>query len=220
MSISDDYHIYYEENRLWETTNWLGVNIQKNPCDLLIIQELIFNIKPDLIIETGSNKGGSALFFASLCELIGHGNVISVDINLENVQFEEIDKNTFGERIKFISGKSVDPKTVISVFKEIVMNGYEKIIVFLDSWHSEDYVYEEIEIYKHFVSENSYLVVEDTHIFNPIVWKHKDLGPGRAVERFLLENKNFIQDRKCERLSFTFNPGGFLLKTSNSIREK
>ena len=80
--ISDEFHIHYEENRLWEHTHWLGVPIWKNPCDLLILQELIHKVRPEIIVETGTKFGGSALFFASIFELMGsNGKVITIDID-------------------------------------------------------------------------------------------------------------------------------------------
>lgn len=206
MAISDQYHIHYEEKRLWEGTRWLGVNIQKNPCDMVIMQELIFKIKPSLIIETGTSSGGSALFFASILELIGNGQVISVDKNLEKVSFDYVDSLMCGKRITFLTGESIDPHIISSIEKYI--DG--PVIVFLDSWHSEEYVAKELEIYSKFVTVDSYIVVEDTHIGNPIKWKYKDLGPKAAVDSFLANNSKFVIDHECEKLLFTFNPSGYL----------
>ena len=205
--LSDPYHIYYEENRLWENTYWLGINIQKCPTDLLIMQELICDIRPDLIIETGTRAGGSALFFASICELLDHGQVISVDKTLENVNFEAIDSFPCGERIEFILGESIDKKVIEHISSRVDGN---TVMVFLDSWHSEEYVFAELNEYRKFVTPGSLIVVEDTHINNPVKWKHEDKGPAMAVERFLIENHNFAADYNCEKLIFTFCPGGFL----------
>jgi len=208
MAISDAYHIRYEENRLWEKTSWLGVNIQKNPCDLLVMQELIFQVKPDLIIETGARAGGSALFFASILNLIGYGEVISVDKTLEHVDFAQVDDHHFAWRIQFLTGESIS-SSVLSAVRERVPK-CDKVMVFLDSWHSEKYVAAELDAYKGFVTPGSYMIVEDTHINNPVTWKHKDRGPAAAVEAFLIENHNFATDYTCEKLVFTFNPGGYL----------
>jgi len=206
MSISDEYHIHYEENRLWEKTNWLGVNFQKFPNDAIIIQELITKTRPNFIIETGSRYGGSALFFASICELIGNGQVFSIDKTLENVQFEIIDSLPCGQRISFLSGESVDPYVINSIKREL--NG--SVIIFLDSWHTEEYVSQEIKAYSDMVTVGSYLIVEDTHIFHPVPWIYKDLGPMEAVKKFMKNNDEFIADKECEKLGMTANPDGWL----------
>jgi len=212
MGISDDYHIWYEENRIWETTKWLGVPIWKLPNDMLIMQELITNVRPDFLIETGTAHGGSAVFYASIFQLLDHGKVITVDIesNKHNWNWYNTSENVLS-RIKFIIGSSIDIKT-IEIVNSIV--GNKKCLVVLDSWHSYDHVLEEMRLYSHFVSTGSYLIVEDTHINNPIKWKYGK-GPYEAVEDFLKIDNSFEVDKNCERLGCTFNPGGYLLKKEN-----
>jgi len=206
MSVSDEYHIYYEENRLWEHTYWLGVNVQKNPCDLVIIQELITKVRPDFIVETGTRYGGSALFFASICELIGNGQVISIDKDSSNLKSDIIDTIPTSERITFLTGESVDPNIVKTVEEKLEGS----VMVLLDSWHSEDYVLKELSIYSRMVTTGSYLIVEDTHVWNPVPWAYKDLGPMEALKTFMKDNTEFEADKKCEKLEFTFNPDGYL----------
>jgi cephalosporin hydroxylase len=206
--ISDEFHIHYEENRLWEHTHWLGVPIWKNPCDLLILQELIHKVRPEIIVETGTKFGGSALFFASIFELMGsNGKVITIDID------PRVSKEYYGvssnirNRIISHRANSLD-EAVVSLIHEHTVG--RKTMVVLDSWHSEEHVYAELEAYHSVVDVGSYLVVEDTHINNPIKWRHINRGPGAAVERFLIEHPNFEVDRDCEKLMWTFCPGGFI----------
>lgn len=197
--LSDDFHIYYEKKRLWETTKWLGVPIWKLPFDAFVIQELICESKPDYIIETGTGFGGSALFYASIQDMIKYGRVISVDVE-NKVNFKH-------KRIKFLTGSSIDKPINNQIYRIVKTNNN---MVILDSWHTKEHVLKEIELYAHFVGLNNYLIIEDTHTNgNPIKWKWGD-GPMEAVKEFLKSNKNFIIDKHCERLGMTFNPNGYL----------
>ena len=207
--VSDEYHIHYEENKLWKKTKWLGVPIWKNPCDLLILQELIYEIKPDYIIETGTSFGGSAYFFATVLDMMGHGHVLTIDTDDSKFRLKNLRQNA-RNRVTHLIGNSTDKWIVDQVRKECA--GLKNIVI-LDSWHSEEHVYKELEVYHKFVPVDSYLIVEDTHIGNPIWWRHENRGPGAAVERFLIEHSNFERDYECEKLIFTFNPGGFLKRT-------
>lgn len=182
--------------------NWLGVRTKKCPLDLWIYQEIIFETKPDIIIETGTANGGSALFMAGVLDQIGNGKIITVDIE-ERMKFQH-------PRIKFILGSSTNDKTVENIKSFILPS--EKIMVILDSDHGKDHVLKEMEIYSKLVSNGMYLIVEDTNINgHPI---QSDFGPGpmEALEDFLKLNNNFSIDRKRERLLITNNPKGFLQK--------
>jgi len=205
-TISDEYHIYYEKNRLWEHTYWLGVNVQKNPCDMIIIQELITRIRPDLIVETGTRHGGSSLFFASICELIGNGEVISIDNDPTNLKLDAIKSFPQSKRITYLTGESTNPDIVARVKERVG----KSVMVLLDSWHSEKYVLQELQAYSNMVTIGSYLIVEDTHIWNPAPWAYEDLGPMAALKTFMKDNTKFVSDKDCEKLHFTFNPDGYL----------
>lgn len=210
--VSDDFHVFFEQNRLWEHCSWLGVPVYKNPCDMVIFQEIIYKIQPDLIIETGTGKGGSSLFFATIMESIGmsKGRVISIDVSAEHSFFKRtMASSRIISRIRLINGESIDPE-VVKIVKNIVdFKPSQKVLVVLDSWHEKSYVLKELEIYSKFVSLFSYLVVEDTHIHNPVSWEYAG-GPKEAVDEFLLNNESFVIDQACEKLVFTFNPGGWL----------
>lgn len=211
--ISDKFHTYYEDNRLWENTTWLGVPSWKLPFDAWIIQELIWKVKPDLIIETGTGKAGSAVFYSSIMYCMGiNGYVVTVDVERADRQLlQEIPFHLY-RKIAFYTGDSTDPD-IVKEIKNSWVAAARRVIVLLDSWHSEEHVLKELEMYSDFVTVGSYLVVEDTHVGpppgNPVIWKYAG-GPGSAVKKFLEKSDNFCVDESCEKLVFTFNPGGYL----------
>ena len=191
--IKDFHDLYYESSCIggtWKNTNWLGVPIQKCPLDCWIYQELLFDIKPDIIIETGTKVGGSALFFASILDLIGQGEVITIDIDGKGKLPEH-------KRITYLWGSSVD-ETIIKFIEPRVKD--KKVFIILDSDHSKEHVLKELEIYSKFVSLNSYIIVEDTNTQEPL----------EAVFEFMEKTKNFTIDRSCEKFYLTFAPYGFL----------
>jgi cephalosporin hydroxylase len=207
--ISDEYHKWYEKNRIWEQTKWLGVPMWKLPFDAFIIQELICMIKPDFIIETGTGCGGASVFYASLLQLFGHGRVISIDIDSSKQNWYECDLFSVLNRIKLINGSSIDQET-INLIKKCCNPNKEIGMVILDSWHSYDHVLEEMRLYNKYVSRGSYLIVEDTHVSgHPVEWDYGK-GPYEAVQTFLEENDNFVVDKLCEKFKMTFNPNGYL----------
>ena len=112
QKICDNFHKLYEEKRIWEQTTWLGVPIWKFPFDAFIIQELIFKIKPDYIIETGTNFGGSSLFYASILELLNHGEVITIDKEKKVALNNEVSKKLWKKRIISLIGNSTNKKVI------------------------------------------------------------------------------------------------------------
>lgn len=205
-NIVDEFHkLYYESHifgKTWGDTFWLGIPTQKCPLDLWIYQEIIFEVKPDIIIECGTAKGGSALFLASMCDLVKRGRVITIDI-------EDIEGRPKHERITYLLGSSTSPQTVEQV-KNMIESGVN-IMVILDSDHSKHHVLNEMRIYGEFVTKGSYLIVEDTNINHPVP-SELELGPMEAVEEFLRENECFVVDRSKEKFFMTFNPSGYLIK--------
>jgi len=204
----DSFHKFYEKQRLWQNTKWMGVPCWKLPFDAFIIQDIICDVKPDFIIETGTAYGGSALFYASLCELMDHGSVLTIDLELKHDRHLAQTKKSVRDRIKFLGGSSINEL----VFHEVerIIEGSSKNLVILDSWHSYDHVRKELELYSPLVSIGSYLIVEDTHVSgHPVEWEWGK-GPFEAVEDFLKENDNFEIDYDREVYFMTFNPGGYL----------
>tara|TARA_Y100000590_G_scaffold333492_1_gene379365 strand:+ start:8472 stop:9203 length:732 start_codon:yes stop_codon:yes gene_type:complete len=194
---------------------WLGRPIIQYPQDILIIQELIWKIKPDLVIETGIARGGSLIFTASILELIGKGNVIGIDVDIRKHNREEIEKHPMFKRIKMIEGSSIDKKIVKKIFK--LAERKKKILVLLDSSHTHSHVLEELKSYSPLVKKGSYVVVFDTVLedmpknsFPNRPWDKGD-NPKTAVKEFVKKSNRFKIDVDIERkLMITSNPSGFL----------
>lgn len=205
MSIDiNELQVWYWTNR-HSFPSWMGVPCFKYTTDLWMYQELIFTIQPDFIIECGVAQGGTTLFLANILDLIGHGQVIGIDTNAHLTKKHP--------RISLIEGiPSIAPECIKKV-KEIIGNvKYKKIIVILDSDHHAPYVIREIEVYKDFVSLQSYLIVEDTFadgILKQEMFKESG-GPMKAVNEFLSKNKDFVIDKSCERFYLTVSPNGYL----------
>jgi len=189
---------YYSASSTWDNTYWLGTPAQKCPLDLWVYQEIIWETKPEIIVETGTAAGGSALFFASLCDRLGKGEVITIDI---------IDRAIPPHpRITKITGNSVSDKVIDQVGRIV---GKKNAMVVLDSAHEKTHVMREMELYSRFVSVGNYLIVEDTNIGGHPVSPGGN-GPMEAVEEFLRNRKDFEIDRTREKFLLTFNPKGFL----------
>jgi cephalosporin hydroxylase len=197
--IYDFNKVYYELNRqTWCATSWKGIPVLKAPTDLWIYQEIIARLKPDLIIETGTMRGGSAVFLDDMLGLINpKGKVISID-----TQPEKIFKEAYDSHVKFITGSSVDPAIVSEVKACIMSWGCKKVMAILDSDHSKEHVMKELGIYGKLVTKDSALIVEDT----------SNSEARNAVEEWLPEHPEFTTDIGCEKFMLTFNRGGYLEK--------
>ncbi len=201
--IVDDFHklYYHPSGRTWSNTYWLGVPCQKCPLDLWIYQEIIFDVRPDIMIECGTASGGSACFLASLCDLVNNGRVITIDI-------EDQPDRPQHERITYLSGSSVSEEIVRQV-KQFISDR-DKVVVLLDSNHTKEHVLQELRIYSKLVTLGSYIIVEDTNINGHPVHLRSGPGPMEAVEAFLEENEGFAIDSTKEKFYLTFNPNGYL----------
>jgi cephalosporin hydroxylase len=193
---------------IWENMWFLGIPIQKNPCDLWMMQQIIYETRPEVIIETGTFRGGSALYFAHALEAIPltESKVITVDI--EDACREAATLPLWQKHVEFILGSSTDPKVVEQIRR--ACHG-KRVLVVLDSMHEKDHVLKELEFYAPFVSPGSYIVVEDTNSDGVPIFPGS-VGPTAAVLAFLAtpEGKNFEQDVSREAMVLTFNPGGWL----------
>ena len=196
--VVDDFFDYYGRSGVWLATFWLGRHVYKAPTDLWIYQELLHYTKPDLIVETGTFSGGSALFLASMCDLMDRGRIVTIDIDPQP-------DLPVHPRIKYVKGSSVAPEVLELVRKEAA--GADRVMVILDSDHSRDHVAAELREYAPLVSDGCYLIVEDTG-----AEQIPDHGPGpdEAIEAFLKENDDFEVDPVCEKFLLTFQPGGYL----------
>ena len=196
---------------------WLGLPIIQYPQDIVAYQEIIWNIKPDLIIETGIARGGSLVLSASMLQLIGKGQVLGIDINIEKENLKNIKIHFLKKRIKMIQGSSTD-ENIIKQVKKIAKNK-KKIIVVLDSNHTHDHVLKELESYSQFVKKGCYLIVFDT-IIEDIPQKiakmskrpwGKGNSPRSAVNEFLKKNSRFVIDTKIDdKLQISVAPNGYL----------
>lgn len=196
----DDFHRQYYDSRVWFETYWLRVPVQKCPLDLWIYQELLVELRPDLIVETGTAAGGSALYLAGICDLLGHGRVVTIDL-------VEAERPTH-PRINYLSGSSTDPAIIAAVRAEAVEG--DSVLVTLDSDHAAEHVLAELHAYAPLVTLGSYLIVEDTNINGRPVLPEHGPGPAEAVAAFLANQADFVVDERREKFGMTFNPGGYL----------
>jgi cephalosporin hydroxylase len=195
---------------------WLGRPIIQYPQDIIALQELIWQVKPDLIVETGIAHGGSLIFSASMMELLGgNGEVLGIDIDIRKHNRVEIEKHPMFRRITMIQGSSIDPEIVKKVYA--LAKNKKKILIVLDSMHTHDHVAQELELYSPLVSSGSYLVVFDTIIedlpegFLPDRPWGKGNNPKTAVWEFLKKNNRFVIDKDIENtLMITVAPDGYL----------
>jgi cephalosporin hydroxylase len=195
---------------------WMGLPIIQLPADILAIQEIIFRVRPQLIIETGIARGGSMVFYASLLELIGgDGRVVGVELELRAHNRRAITDHPMAKRIDLIDGSSISPAVIEQVRKHAA--GRQPILVILDSNHTHAHVLQELELYGPLVTKGSYLVVLDTLVEDV----REDLYPGKAYRRgdnpktavreFLKRSSRFAVDPEFDgKLVLTAAPGGYL----------
>lgn len=209
----------------------LGRPIIQYPQDIVALQELIWQIKPDLIIETGIAHGGSLILSASMLALLDycdavesgqvldpkatHRRVLGIDIDIRAHNRAAIEAHPMAHRIEMIQGSSIAPDVIAHAHK--AAGGHERIMVILDSNHTHDHVLAELEAYAPLVSENSYCVVFDTVIEDLPAGLYPDRpwdvgnNPKTAVREFLSRRQDFVVDEDMEaKLLITVAPGGYL----------
>lgn len=210
MIASDKYKYSYNYT-------WLGRPIIKYPSDIVATQEIIWAVKPDLIIETGIAHGGSLMLSASMLEINGgDGLVLGIDIDIREHNKKEILNHPMAKRIQMIEGSSTSAETMAQV-REIAA-GRKRVMVFLDSLHSHAHVAAELELYAPLVSVGSYLVLPDTFIeYFPKGYysgsRPWDVGdnPMTAMRDFMKGNDEFEIDRQlCDKLMITEAFDGYL----------
>jgi cephalosporin hydroxylase len=211
QTIVQEFQKLYHKNITFDS-HFLGVQSIQFPADNWVMQEIITETRPEVIIETGTAKGGTTLFYATLLEQLKGGRIITVDIDDHDPAVIEF--APWRERVQFIKGSSVSP----DVFEQIKgqVNG-RRVLVTLDSEHTKEHVLKELELYSTLVPVNGYLVVQDTHLNgHPVPWPRleKTGGPMEAVQEFLKTHKNFEVDRSREKHLVTQNPSGFLKRVS------
>ncbi len=185
---------------------WLGRPIIQLPEDMIRIQELIYALKPDVIVETGIAHGGSLIFYAGLCKLIGRGRIVGVDIEIRPHNRAAIEAHELFPLISMIEGSSVEPAIVAQVASQIRPG--ERVLVLLDSNHTRDHVLAELRAYAPLVSPGSYIVAMDG-IMQEVVGAPRTKpewtwdNPQTAVREFLAETSGFV----LEEPPFPFNEG-------------
>jgi cephalosporin hydroxylase len=182
---------------------WMGVRALKNPLDAWMYQEILWAVRPEVLVEIGSADGGSTLYFAHLFDALGHGQVLSVDVARDTYKVDH-------PRVATITGHSSAPEVVADVYARCLGR---TVLVVHDGDHHKAQVLRDLRAYADLVSVGSYFIVEDgiVDLFGPfdgLGWV--DDGPLSASEEFLREHAEFQVDESCERYLITYNPRGFL----------
>ena len=194
---------------------WLGRPIIQVPEDMVAIQELIWRVRPQLVIETGIAHGGGLVLHASILELIGAGEVLGIDIDIREHNRAEIEAHPLAHRITMLEGSSVAEELLGEVRR--IAAGMSPVMVVLDSNHTHEHVLAELEAYGPLVGEGSYLIVLDTAIedlpeglYPDRPWG-KTSNPKTAVWEFLKAHDEFAIDREFEdKLLLSIAPDGYL----------
>lgn len=208
--VTDDVTAAFAK-RFWEVketalfrNHWLGVPALQNPFDAWVIQEIIMETRPDVVVETGTFMGGGAVLWGSFLAMAGGGRVISVDIS-PHIHEHALEHRIVKERVEFIDGSSSDPQVARRVADA---TSGERVMVILDSDHSAAHVREELEVWSSLVTPGCYLIVQDGLIsaIDP------DHGPGplEAIREWLPAHPEFEVDDERERMLFTVCPSGYL----------
>lgn len=206
--ITHAFHRMYHD-RWWKNTVlntfWMGTQTMQTPLDLWVMQEILHETKPDFLLETGTRKGGGAMYYASLMDLMDKGRVLTVDI-------EDLKKPAH-PRVQFFHGSSTDA-SIVNRMKAEMPTGARAMVV-LDSDHAKEHVLNELDMYAPLVCQGCYLVVQDTHLNHHPVFVPFSPGPGKqgpmeALDEWLPRHPEFVIDASREKYGLTFNPKGWL----------
>jgi cephalosporin hydroxylase len=200
---------------------WLGIPIIQTPEDIVMMQELIWKVRPDVVVECGVAHGGALVLYASILELAGKGRVIGVDVEIRKYNRLALQSHPMSRRFTLIEGSSVEPQTVEQVRQ--LIHPEDTVLVMLDSNHAKAHVAKELALYAPLVTPDSYIVVfdgvmqvlTDAPAGSP-TWD-KD-NPWQAVQEFLSEHDEFEVDPNYNRLKVTHCPGGFLKRVNKRRR--
>lgn len=212
QQLIDKFHHVVYKSLAWDKTTWLGIHAQQNPNDVWSIQEIFSQLKPDFVVEAGTNNGGGALVWASLLTIINpKGKVITIDIEDKSAEARKLP--LFKEKVEFLMGSSTSDAIVNAVKKRV---GKSKIVVILDSNHEKSHVLKEMMLYGDLVPVGSYLLVQDTNVNGHPTYPEHGPGPWEAVDEFMKAGGKsaggaiFEEDRSRELLLFSMHPRGFL----------
>lgn len=198
----DAFHELFYFGHTWSFTRWMGVPALKSPCDLFALADIITSIKPALIVETGTAYGGSALFMAHVCDGVGSGSIITIDIEPHH----DLPRHP---RITYRLGASLSPE-IVAYVRDRAARCDGPVLVILDADHHEASVAAELATYAPLVTPDSFVIVEDTNVNgHPILPEHGP-GPWEAVQVFLAAHPEFVADPLPERYLVSMHPGGWL----------
>jgi cephalosporin hydroxylase len=219
-ALSNQWLSKAQEHRYSYNFDWMGLPIIQYPQDIVAMQEIIWRVKPDLIIETGIARGGSLIFYASMLELLAccggdEGSVVAIDIDIRDHNRRAIEDHPMSKRIEMIQGSAIAPEIVAQVKSKA--EGKKRVLISLDSDHTHDHVLEELRAYAGMVTPGSYIVAFDTLVedisdeaIGDRPWS-KGNNPKTAVWEFLKEDDRFVIDASIhQKLQVTVAPDGFL----------
>lgn len=212
----DRFHIlFYNDHQTLGRNLWMGIPTEQNPNDVWITQEILFEVKPDFVVEAGAYMGGSAVLWATILrEVNPAGRVITIDIEDRLREAKELP--IFKERVEFMLGSSTAPEIVKQVKDRVAGR---RVVLILDSNHRKEHVLKELFAYADIIQPGSYIIVQDSNINGhpvdldpngPAAFYAGRPGPMEAIEEFLPIDKHFVVDLTRERLLMTMNPKGFL----------
>jgi cephalosporin hydroxylase len=195
--------------------SWLGLPVIQMPPDIVALQEVIWETRPELVIETGVARGGSLVLYASILELVGEGEVLGIDIDIRAHNREAIEAHPLAKRIRMIEGASLDDDVVARA--RAAAAEVERVMVVLDSNHTHAHVLGELRAYGPLVTVGQFLVVADTFVEQIPAQEHRPRewgpgnNPGTAVRAWLDEVNGFEPDSFVNsKLLLTASPGGYL----------
>jgi cephalosporin hydroxylase len=212
LNVVERFNDLYYTGGTARALHWKGIELLKTPCDLWMVLELMQTLRPSVMVETGTHRGGSALFFSDMAKVLGlPTKLVTVDLNPKWT----VDPQ--GQGIASVVGYSTDPQVFRQVQAHVQAALSERpgaVLVLLDSDHSEANVAKELSLYSSLVTVGSYLVVEDTNVNGHPSFPAHGPGPWEAVSRFLETDTRFAPDAECERFLLTTNPRGWLKRLS------
>lgn len=205
------------QRRISYEPTWLGIPIIQTPEDMVMMQELIWKVRPDVIVECGVAHGGALVLYASILELLGKGRAIGVDVEIRKYNRLALQSHPLSKRFTLLEGSSVEEATVQKVRDMIQPD--DTVLVALDSNHTAAHVAKELEMYAPLVTRDSYIVVFDgvMQVLTDAPGGSPDWetdNPWRAIERFIEHHPDFEVDAYYNRLKVTHCPGGFLKRTA------
>ena len=194
------------QQRIMEGSTYHGIPTLKCPLDFWVYQEILWEKRPEFIVEIGNFQGGSALALAHACDAIGRGQIIGVDIN-HNAVHEQVRRH---QRITLLTGDACQ------MFPDVerLIDGSKSVMVIEDSAHTFENTLKVLETYSPVVSEGQYFIIEDSICHHGLDIGPRP-GPYEAIESFVASNERFVVDRSREAYGVTWNPKGYLLKVKS-----